>query len=584
MKLRFSSFAAISVSLIALLSGCSSGTPTQKKSQVVIWEISDPQTLLPITGTELMAEMITKYMFQQLVEVDFHTLEFVPALAESRPLIEKTPSGGMNVTFRIRKEAKWDNGTPVTAKDVEFTLKATMNPRVNNPAIKSTMDFISDLKLYPEDPLKLTFVCDTAYFMAEAGCGGFQIIPEYAYDPKGLMRGFTVSQVCKHGASIADDPKIQEFATDMNSEKRMRDKNFMSGSGPYKLDEWVPNQRLTLKKKENYWGDQFAEQMPFFGAYPEKLVFNTINDYSAAVVALKAGNLDVLYSIKPKDFVELKDNEAFKKKFNIYTPAMLAYYYIGMNTQSPLLRGTKTRQALSHIADVDKYIQTVYYGLAERIVGPVHPGMKKTYNSDIPLYKFDLDKAKQLLAEDGWKDSNGDGILDKVIDGKHTEFKVTMAINAGNELRKSIALMFQEDARKVGIEVNVVTQEWNTYIGNLKKHHSEMFISAWQQAPVPLDLKQVWHSSAAVENGDNYAAFVNHSCDSIIDAIRTELNEDKRNLLFKKLQVITHEAAPFIFLFSPTERIAVSRKFTNVVGSVMRPGFHACEFKLEESK
>jgi peptide/nickel transport system substrate-binding protein len=586
MKLRFSQGIAALVLLASFAASCGSAKKPvpHKDSQVVIWEIADPQMLLPLTGTELQADMITKYMYQQLEEIDFRTLELIPALAESRPIIEKTAARGLEVTYRIRKEARWDNGSPVTSKDVAFTLKATFDPGVNNPATKTTMDFISDLRLYPEDPLKFTFLCDSVYFAIEAGCGGFQIMPEYFFDPKGLLKDYTVHQLCKNAAAVAHDEKIEAFATEMNSEKYLRDKNYMSGSGPYKLVEWTPHQRIVLQKKAKYWGDTLASTMPFFQSYPDRLIFNTINDYSAAVVALKAGNLDVLYTIKPKDFAELRESADFKSKFNIYTPPQLAYYYIGLNTKSKLLQGKKTRQALSHIADVDKYIKTVYYGLAQRVVGPVHPAMKKAYNAALPLYDFNLDKARTLLAEDGWADSNGDGTLDKLIDGKRTEFKIRFTYNAGNELRKSIALMFQEEARKVGVGVDVVAEEWNTYISNLKKRKCEMFISAWQQAPVGLDLKQVWHSSAAVSGGDNYAAFTNTTCDSLIDAMRIELNEDKRNAMLQQLQVITHEEAPYIFLFCQTERIAVSKKFSNVVPSAMRPGFHASEFILSGDK
>jgi ABC-type transport system substrate-binding protein len=550
------------------------------ESKVVIWELADPQMLQPIISTELGADMVMKYMFQSLTEVDFKTLELTPVLAESRAQIEKTPAGGMRITFRLRKEAKWDNGSPVTAKDVEFTLKATFNPLINNPPVKATMDFISDIQLYPNDPLKLTFLCDTVYFLAESGVGGFQIIPEYAYDSLGLMKGFDYKDLRKHGDKYKSDPKIIAFATDMNSEKRMRDKAAISGSGPYKLDEWVTQRQVVLKRKANYWADALGESVPYLAAYPDKIVFSTIKDFNSAVLALKAGDLDVLYTIKPKEFIELKENAKVKEKYNIFTPMMLSYYYIGINTKSPLLRDTKTRQALSCLADYDRIINTVFYGLAGRIVGPVHPS-KKSYNADIPLYQFDPAKAKALLAEDGWKDTNGDGILDKVVDGQRREFKVTITVNSENELRKAIALLFQEEARKAGIEVTLVQQEWNTFISNMGKHKVELFISGWVLSPTDNDLKQIWHSESAVENGSNFANFCNPHCDSLLDAVRVEIDENKRAVMLKRLQVVLHEEAPYIFLMAPTERMAISKKFSNAEPSVMRPGFNASLFKLQ---
>jgi ABC-type transport system substrate-binding protein len=579
MKFKSTSVPVLAAGLLFFGMGCSPKQQKKKEYQVVSWELADPQMLQPLISTELGATTICRFMFQQLIDIDFRTLELTPVLAEKRPVVEKTARGGMSLTFTIRKEARWDNGSPVTAKDVEFTLKAMLNPAVNNTAIKSTIDYISDITLYPDNPNKLTILCDTIFFLAEAGCGGYPIIPEYAYDPKGLMKGFTVPQLQKKGTSLINDPKIQEFATDMNSEKRMRDKNYISGSGPYQLEEWVTNQRVVLRKKANYWGDPLCEQVPYLAAYPDKLVFSTIKDLNSAISALKAGNLDVLYQIKAKEFLELKEDKKFLEKYNLYTPPFLVYYYLGFNTKNKFFSDKKTRQALSHLTDVDKIIKTIYYGLAERIVGPIHPSLKKEYNADIPLYDFNPEKAKALLAEAGWKDTNGDGTIDKVIDGVRTEFKITIAVNP-NEVRKSIALMFQEDARKAGIEVSIVQQEWNTYLANLKKHNVEMFVNGWALSPAGNDLKGVWHSESTMNNGDNYVNFSNAGCDSLLDAIRTEINDDKRDIMYRKLQVIMHEEAPCVFLVAPTGTLAISKKFTNVVPSAMRPGFNPSDFKL----
>jgi len=590
MKFRLLVPAAALIILVFQTSGCSSGPEKKQGSgdakhpfQVVQWELSDPEMLNPLITTDATADLVLKQMFQALLEIDYKTLQLTPVLAEGRPVVEKTSKGGVNLTFRIRDEAKWDDGSPVTAKDVEFTLKAVFNPQVNNPAVKETMDFISDIQLYPQDPKKLTIMCDTAYFLLEAGCGGFQIMPEYFYDPKGLMKKYTVRELMKSGAKYAKDAAIQEFAADMSSEKRLRDKNFISGSGPYKLDSWTTQKQVVLKKKETFWGDALAEKVPYLGAFPDKICYRTINDMTSAVTALKSGDLDVMYSIKPKDFVALTQNEAFKAKFNTYTPPQLAYYFIGMNCKSKLLRSKLTRQALTCLTDVDKIIQTVYYGLATRANGPVPPSEKKNYNP-LPPYPFDPSKAKALLAEDGWKDTDGDGILDKVIDGERCPFKITFTINAGNDIRKAIGLLFMEEARKAGIEVTLVEQELNTYFSNLKKHHVELFISAWLSTPTGNDLKQIWHSEAAVSGGNNFANFTNPTCDSLLDAARVEMDEDKRGALMRKMQEVVHEEAPFIFLLSPTERIAISKKFTNAEPSVMRPGVNPAAFKLAAGK
>jgi len=261
---------------------------------------------------------------------------------------------------------------------------------------------------------------------------------------------------------------------------------------------------------------------------------------------------------------------------------MLAYYYFGINTALKKLSDKKVRIALAHLCDVDKMIKVCMYDLAERVVGPVHPSMKKSYNNAIVPYDFSTEKAKKLLEEAGWKDTDGNGIVDKIIEGKKTDFTINFTVNAGNDIRKQMALLFQEEARKVGIEVNVSQQDWSVYLNNQKKHNFEMFFGGWVSSPVPNDFKQVFHTESILNEGSNYVSFGNSKTDALIDSIKVELDEDKRAVLDKRLQQILHNEVPYIFLCAPTERIAINKKFTNAKASVMRPGYWEAGFKAVE--
>jgi len=224
------------------------------------------------------------------------------------------------------------------------------------------------------------------------------------------------------------------------------------------------------------------------------------------------------------------------------------------------------------------------YGFAQRVIGPIHPSKKEEYNSEIVPYDFNIEKAKELLAKDGWKDSNGDGTIDKIIDGEKVEFTIDFSINAGNDARKQTALMFQEEARKVGITVNLSSQDWSVFLDNLKKHHFEMYYGAWISSPLPNDYKQIFHSESAINEGSNYTSFGNHQSDALIDSIRVELDEHKRAQLEKHFQQILYDEAPYIFLFAPSERIAINKRFTNAEASVCRPGYWEAGFKTVNLK
>jgi peptide/nickel transport system substrate-binding protein len=581
--MKFQNSALLFVSAVAslVLVSCGGGEPKKitGSPDVIVHELSDADMLNPTNYSDAGAGYILKNIFQSLMEIDFKTLELTPLLAENRPTIEKTPEGGLRITYSIRPEAKWDNGTPITPNDVEFTLKVIKNPKVKDERIRPYYEFITDFVTYPEEPRKFTLVCDKVYILAEASSGDYSILPEYFYDPKGLMKSFTIKGLTVDKDKYANDPKLAEFADDFNSEKRGREKEFINGSGAYKLEEWATGQRIVLVKKENWWGSAIKNGSDYFVANAPKITYQTINDQTTALVALKAGNLDVMRSIKSKDFATLPESEKFTENFNAYTPVMLAYTYIGLNTRKPQLADKNVRQALAHLIDVDKQIKIIKYGQAQRVVGPIHPSKKSEYNTDIVAFDYNPEKAKQMLTDAGWKDTDGDGVLDKVVNGQKVQMNLEFTYNSGNDERKSTALLMQEDARKVGININVVAQDWSVYLENLKNHKFDVFFGAWVQAPVPNDHKQIFHSES-YNDGSNYTGFGSAASDALIDSIRIELDENKRAALNKRFQVMLHEESPYIFMYAPTERIAIHKRFTNAEPSMMRPGYWEAGFAL----
>lgn len=564
---------------ILVLYGCNK---KKDKNEVIIHELSDTDMLNPYTYQSADAGYITGQMFFSLLGLDPATLKYVPSLAKALPVEEVDKEHNtVSYTYEIRPEAKWDNGQDITAKDVEFTLKVIKCPKVNDEREKPYYELIHDIKMYPDNPKKFTLVCNKVYILAYSTCGGFPILPAYVYDPKNLLVPYSLIQLNDSANTLENDPKINEFANDFNGEKYQREKGFVVGCGPYEFSEWVTGQKVVLTRKKNWWGDPLEKENFSFQAYPDKLIYQTINDQTAALTALKGEKLDVMYGIKPKDFVEMPKSEKIQEHFNLSTPLSMSYTYFGINMHNPKFADKRVRQALAHLVDVEKLIHVIGYDLGQRVNGPIHPSKKGAYNDTIAPYDFNIEKAKKLLADAGWKDSNGNGTIDKVIDGQLTEFNITFTYNAGNDSRRDAALIFKEDARKAGINVDVVPQEWSIYIDNQSKHNFEMFYGAWIGSPNPEDPKQIW-STESQNNGSNYVFFGNAETDKLIEDIRSELNEDKRNDLYRQLQVIIHDEVPYIFIWAPKERIAINKKFTNAETFVVRPGFNEAAFKLAD--
>jgi peptide/nickel transport system substrate-binding protein len=568
---------------IILGSSCG-GVKKERKNEVVVHELADTDMLNPTNYQSADAGYYIGKMFSSLLSRDPQTLELIPYLAKSLPEESvDSVTKYTRYTYEIREGAKWDNGEPITAKDAEFSLKVYKCPGVNNEQVKPYFESIYEVEFYPENPRKFTIVCNKVYHINLEMSGSFVFIPAYIYDPKGLLSEFPLREFSVNYEKLAENPKIREFAAEYNSDKYQREKGYVVGSGPYEFDTWQTGVKLVLKRKKNWWGDAYAGENKAFEAFPEKLIYQIINDQSAALVALKGLKLDVMYGIKPKDWVtDVTQSEKIKKHFQLSTPPSMAYTYFGINMRNPKFADKRVRKALAHLVDVDKIIKVVGYGLGQRTIGFVHPSKTMFYNDTITPYDFNIEKARKLLAEAGWKDSNGNGTIDKVIDGQLTEFNITFTYNSGNDARRDAALIFKEAAREVGINVDVVPQEWSIYIQNQKNHNFEMYYGAWISSVGESDPKQIFHTES-INGGSNYCYFGNAESDAIIEALRSELNKEKRAVYYKQLQAIIHEEVPYIHLSAPLERIAISKRFQPVQTTALRPGFQEETFRLAES-
>lgn len=574
-------FTGLLIALFGLITACSGGA--EKKStdhQVVIHSLSDPENLNAFTSSDAQATQMKNNIYQRLLHYNFETMELTPVLAKERAKVEVV-DGKTLLTFTLRPEARWDNGQPVTVEDVVFSLKALKCPKVNSDAVKPYLEFVTDITTDPNTPGTFTFVTDRIYMLAEDVVGyDLIIIPEYIFDEKKILRNFKISDFNNPSAEITNDPRIKEFADAFNSEKFGRNPEIISGSGPYKLADWQTGQRVILERKENWWGDALKKENMFFTANPKKLVYEVINDFNTAITALKAGKLDVMLVTPVKDYVDLDASSKFKENFVKSEPVMLSFQYIGLNVRDKILSDKKVRQAIAHLTNVDQINEKVLYGLGKRVVGPILPQFKDAYASDIPLYDYNPDKAKALLEEAGWKDSDGDGILDKVINGQKTPLKLTYVYNQGNSMRETVGLMLKEWLRQAGIDMDIRSMEWSLYLADLKKQKVQIFYGSWITDPRDDDPKQIWHTESR-NGGSNYTGFGNAQTDAMIEKIRTELDKTKRNELYHQWQQLLHDESPYIFLINQPFRNVVHKRFDNIYPSSIYPGYYEAGFTLK---
>lgn len=578
----------LSLTVLFVLGGCKSDKKEQanwkrKGSDVIVRLDADPDGLNPVLSSTGYATIVCNQIFSYLLFIDPVTLQLVPQLAKSLPAVEEITSGpyagGVAYTFEIHDEAVWDDGKPVTANDYIFTLKAALNPLVNAARYRSFLSFIKDIQVDPANPKKFTVLTNEKYILGEeAVATTLPVLPAHLYDPQGFLSAISYKDMADE-AKIADmaakDQRLKQFADAFQSPETMNNKARISGSGPYRLESWVQGQSVEVIKKDNYWGDKLADKFPALAAYPDKLVFKPIGNAATALAALKAEEIDVMADIDPKDFTDMKNDKLINDRYNLATPISLSSFFIYINTQNPKLNDKRVRQALAYAINVDEIINTLYFGLAERLSSPVLPS-KDYRNTDLKEVPYDPAKAKELLKAAGWMDSNNNGTVDKMINGKLTELSVTYLISPQREISKNIALLMQDNARKAGIGIEIVSKEFPEIIASLKKRDYELSSGGRTVSPTLWDPMQSWHTQ-----GDNRTGFGNASSDSLIEQLRITLDKTKRDAMYKQLQAIIYDEQPEVYLYAPSGRLAVHKRF-ETPATAMYPGFFANLIKLKD--
>jgi peptide/nickel transport system substrate-binding protein len=581
-------FPIITITLLNLLTftHCTTGNPNANNAVTVRLNV-EPDKLNPLVTEESNTVQVMNNIFQNLLDYDPQTLEIVPVLATGRPVIALLETGahkgGMSLTYEIRNEAKWDNGQPVTGNDYVFTLKSILNKKSGANNLRGGLDFINDVVVDAQNPKKFTIFCNKRTALAEVQSGTFAVLPESVYDTEGVMKNYTIAELASmlKDTSKSGDERMSTFAAAFQSPKFTKEKGGIAGSGAYAFEEWIPEQRISLKKKANWWGDKLVNTNAYFSAKPEKLVFKLVKDAQTAVTLMQNGELDLSTKIPGKAFSDMQKDPTLSDKYAFVTSPSLSIVHAAFNCKSPKLNDKNVRRALAYLVDNQAIIKTLMNGYAEPCVGPFVP-QRTYYAKDLPQLGYDIEKTRTMLTAAGWKDSNNNGIVDKNIGGKPLEMSLRFQFASNNDVAKNIGLMLQESGKKVGVDIVLEGVEAKVLFGNLKKRNFDIYISSVGFSPSIDDPKELWATSSNTPDGGNRYQFENKQADALIEQIRTETSDEKRNALYHQFQQLIYDEQPAIFMFSPAERMAISKRFT-AKAYPKRPGYVLGEFVLNKN-
>jgi ABC-type transport system substrate-binding protein len=518
----------------------------------------EPPTLNPWLTTQASSRYIREMIFQTLNSNDPTTLAPVPLVA-SLPDVRKEATGGASYSYLIDEAATWPNGMPITAADIIFSLKVVMNPLVDNAAYRGYYDMVESVVTSPSNERRFKIITKRPYLLAKESLGSLTVLPEYAYDPDGLLRKVKLTDLTNPATAkrLADEGgAIKEFAELYAQPRFGREPDGLIGSGPYALESWEDGQRITLVRRDNYWGSK--KKNGWLADESGKLTFEIIADNATMVNALRDELIDVVVDMSVDQFAEIRNDPFLNQRFDFSTTESLKYFSLIFNQNNPLFQDVKTRRAMAFLTDVDAVIEESLSGLGNRIVGPVL-SRQPYYNSDLELIPHDPDQAIQLLTEAGWEDTNGDGTIDKEIDGTRQEFKFQILVFP-SPVTISIGTLVKSWAKDAGIDIEVTQMAPRQLYEKLNEGDFAFSVIGQGYNPTADDFTQVWHSGSVPPNGTNRSGFANAEADRLINKIRVTLKEKERDPLYRRFQKIVYENQPMVFLFSPTDRLVVSKR------------------------
>lgn len=421
----------------------------------------------------------------------------------------------MVTTWHIRKEACWEDGTPVTADDYIFCFTVKMDPNV--PIIENNMEKrIAKMRAEGEDHKTLVVEWKELYATADEG---HQCLPKHVEEK----------------LYLADPSKYKESPFGRKP----------LSNGPYRLKEWASGSHIILAKNPKWWGPPVRL---------DEIVYRVITDTNTLVATLQAGELDAIspVGISFDQALEIDKNPIPGFQV-IFTPG-LVWEHADFNLDNPILADKRVRQALQYAVDREKIVNEYFQGKQESAHSWLPP-KHYAYNPDLKKYGYDPKKAAALLEDAGWK-KGPDGIR---VDGKGDPLVLTIMSTAGNKVRENIEQILQANWKKVGVKLEILNQSADVFFGKTMRERTftHLAMYAWSMNPTS-DGESLW----TIENipsktntflGQNTPGWRNAEANAIDHKVPVTLDKNERIKLLYKEQEIWVDELPTLLLYFRTE-------------------------------
>lgn len=496
----------------------SSGAVTQAPAAggtFVFGRGGDSVALDPAIVTDGESLKVTKNIFDTLIDYEDTSTKIQPALATEW----KISDDGLTYTFTLRDGVTFHDGTPFNAEAVVFNFERWMDP-------KHEFHTGGDFEYY------------AAMFSGYKGDEGHVIKEVKAVDEHTVQ--FTLNR--------PQGPFLQNLAmspfgiASPTAVKKFGDKFLENpvGTGPFVFQEWKRKDSITLVKNPNFWMEGYPKL--------DKVIFKSIPDNTARFTALQSGEIDAMDGMNPDDADIVKSSSDFQL---ILRPSMNVGY-LGFNVNQEPLNNPKVRVALSHAVNKEGLISAFYNGMAEPAKNPMPPSIWG-YNDNIQDYPYDLEKAKQLLAEAGYPD------------GFKVEFWAMPVPRPYMPDGKKIAEAIAADLRKIGVETEIITMDWAQYLEQTKQGKQGIFLLGWTgDNGDPDNFIYVLLDKDNI-GGSNRSFYGDEELHEILIKAQSLTDQAERTKLYEQAQEIIHRDAPWVPLVHSTPALAAKNTVKNYV-------------------
>ena len=401
------------------------------------------------------------------------------------------------IHFTLRKDVHWHDGTPFTSADVAFTYRAIMDERVASPR-RSDFELVSSITT--PDP--------------------YSVIVRYKKPFSPALLSWMQAMLPAHLLEKVEPAKWAEIYN-----------RHPIGTGPFKFGSWKTNEYIRLVRNTDY----------FRGSpWLESIVFRVLPDPLTLQLAFQTHQVD-FWNVDPWAVKSFEKD----RHFDLFSAAGNMYNYIGWNLRRPIFQDLRVRKAMAQAVNVPQMIKYIIYGRGQQSTGIFTPKMW-FYDPKVQPLSYDPAAAASLLDEAGWK-PGPDGI--RMKDGKR--FSFTLLANNGNEIRRDIATLVQDDLKKLGIEVKVEIYEWAVLLKRfVNKGEFDAIVLGWGLGN-DFDQYGIWHSSQTHPEELNFIGYKNEKVDHLLTDLRQEYSRPQIMKLAGELQRTIYGDQPYLFLFVP---------------------------------